>query len=133
MGFSRSPVTFAEPVRAYGLDLTGYTQMLHKKDSKPVAFWWGFRAKDDARLAAHWLSTRAETLSKAQRTGWGEWVMETRPRANAVGEAAKESAYRVFKVEPSHFPMLINVLCGATADMMGDMTVFPEPESLFKR
>ncbi|KSV89777.1 hypothetical protein [Sinorhizobium sp. GL28] len=131
---SGSTVTFAEPVRAYGLDLTGYTQMMHKKDGKPVAFWWGFRARDDARLAAHWLSERAaETLGKAERTGWGEWALETRPRAHAVGEAAEELAYRVFKVEPSHLPLLTNVLCGATADMMGDMTVFPEPGSLFKQ
>lgn len=130
---SGSTVTFGNPVRAYGLDLTGYTQMLHKRDGKPVAFWWGFRARGDARLSAHWLSTRVETLTKAQRIGWGEWVLETAPRANAEENAMEDGAYRVFKVEPSHLPHVTNVLCGATADMMGDMTVFPETGSLFEQ
>ncbi|QRY68664.1 hypothetical protein JVX98_10450 [Ensifer sp. PDNC004] len=130
---SGSTVTFAEPIRAYGLDLAGYTQMLHTSDGKPVAFWWGFRAQEDARLAVHWLSTRAEILGQAQRTGWGEWALETRARAKAEGAAAEELSYRVFKVERSNMPLLSNVLCGATADMMGDMTVFPDPEDLFRQ
>ncbi|MEI2296783.1 hypothetical protein [Ensifer sp. MJa1] len=130
---SGSTVTFAEPIRAYGLDLKGYTQMLHKKDGKPVAFWWGFRAEEDVRLVAHWLSTRTETLSRAQHIGWGEWALETRPPASAGSEGAEGQSYRVFKVERSNFPLLTNVLCGATADMMGDMTEFPKPESLFKQ
>ncbi|MCA1405424.1 hypothetical protein I6F26_13680 [Ensifer sp. IC3342] len=131
---SGSTVTFAEPVRAFGLDLVGYTQMLHTKDGKPVSFWWGFRTTEYPVYAAHWLSTRAESLGAAQRIGWGEWVLETRPRTNADADAAEEDlAYRVFKVEPFDYPNLTNVLCGLTADMTGEMKALPDPADLFKQ
>ena len=132
---SGSTVTFAEPVRAFGLDLVAYTQMLHTKDGKPVSFWWGFRTTGDPVFAAHWLSMRAESLGAAQRIGWGEWVLETRPRtnANAADAAEEDLAYRVFKVEPFDYPNFTNVLCGATADMTGAMKALPDPAELFEQ
>lgn len=128
-----STVTFAKPIAAYGLHFAGYTQMLHLKDGKPFAYWWGFQATESPSGAALWLSMHAESLNTANRIGPSEWAFEARARAgaNSAGSSDDGLAYRVFKIEASHVPKRTNVYCGASAEMMPGMSDFPRAEDLF--
>jgi len=64
-----SVVTFAAPVKTYGLSLTGYMQATLMQDGKPGTFWWGFEVADRAADVAKAISAASPEVEFRERQG----------------------------------------------------------------
>jgi hypothetical protein len=132
-----SIVTFANPVEAQGLQLTGYVQAALENNGKPGTFWWGFRVEESPARIESWVRSRTKDADFRKRGDSYGWVQELDPDWRRTDETLIESRLplRMLLVEPSKDTKYSGstLRCAVHHGQMGAVRTLPDISDLFMR